>query len=221
MYTYVAMWGVPRAQWAQVEKYYKDAEPTLEKLVADGTLTAWGNSRNWVHDDSGMTHASWVSATSIANIYRAGAAVHEALPLPAAFATAKHMDEFLRATIHGGKPGVSGSGMLWVASYQVRSGQVEEFTRLFEADIKPLFEEQVAAGTVLYFGLNFEAIHTGAPGGVSIAYLMPNAAAIDKFQAALADYEAKHPDTGPALEAVMDIAAHRDYVYEVINFGQK
>ena len=221
VYTYVAMWGVPRAQWTQVEKYYKDAEPALKKLVADGTLVGWGNGRLWVHDDSGYTHASWTTATSFADISRAGAAIHAALPLPAAFNTAKHADEFLRSTIHAGKPGISGSGMLWVANYHVRPGQMEEFTRLFEAEIKPLFDEQLATGTVLFYGLNFQAIHTGAPGGATIAYLMPDAAAIDKFQAALAEYGANHPDTGPALEAVLDLAAHRDYVYEVINFAQK
>jgi hypothetical protein len=221
VYTYVALWGVPRAQSAQVEKYYKDVEPTLKKLMADGTLTGWGTARNWVHDDTGMTHASWVSATSFANIYRAGAVIHEALPLPAAFANAKHVDQLIRSTIYGGKPGASGSGMLWVADYQVRPGQMDDFTKLFESDIKPLFDQQVAAGTVLSYWLNVSAIHTGPPGGASIVYLMPDAAAIDKFQAALAAYGADHPDTGPALEAVMDLAAHRDYVFEVLSFSQK
>lgn len=221
VYTYVALWGVPRAQSAQVEKYYKEAEPTLKKLVADGTLTGWGAARNWVHDDSGMTHASWVSATSFENIHRAGDVIHSALPLPAAFLTAKHADLMLRATLHGEKPGASGSGMLWVANYHVRPGQMEEFTTLFETEIKPLFDEQVAAGSVLGYWLNFQAIHTEAPGVVTIAYLMPDAAAIDKFQAALAAYQTKHPDAGPALEATMEYGAHRDVVYEVLGFAQK
>jgi hypothetical protein len=56
---------------------------------------------------------------------------------------------------------------------------------------------------------------------VDIVYLMPDAAAIDKFQAALAAYQTKHPDTGPAMEATMDYGAHRDFVYEVIDFAQK
>jgi hypothetical protein len=51
--------------------------------------------------------------------------------------------------------------------------------------------------------------------------LLPNAAAIDKFQAALEVYGANHPETGPAMQATMDFTAHRDFVYELINFGQK
>jgi len=221
VYTYVALWGVPRNQWPQIEKFYKDAVPTLNKLVADGTIVGWGNARNWVHDDSGLTHASWFTATSFANIQKALVAVRDALPQPPAFATSKHEDLMLRSTLHGEKPGASGSGMLWVANYRVREGQMDEFTQLFAAQIKPLFDEQLAAGTILGYSLDFQAVHTGQPGDVSIAYLLPNAAAIDKFQTALAAYQTRNPDVGPALEATMDFGVHRDVVYEVMNFGQK
>jgi len=221
VYTYVALWGVPRPLWGDIEKFFKDAQPALDKLIADGTIVAWGNGRSWAHDESGMTHANWVTATSFAKIKHALDAVRDALPQPAAFSTAKHMDEMLRAPIHGEKPGASGAGMLWVADYRLKPDQAEEFTRIFEADIKPLFDEQIAAGTILSYSLNFEAIHTGPASDVSIAYVLPSAAAIDKFQAALEAYGANHPDTGPAMQATMDYTAHRDYVYELINFGQK
>ena len=221
VYTYVALWAVPRPQWADIEKFYKDAEPTLNKLIADGTIVAWGNARNWMHDESGLTHANWVTAPSFEKIKRALDAVRDALPQPRAFSASKHADEMLRSTIHGAKPGASGPGMLWVASYQVKPDQMEAFDQLFENDIKPLFDQQVAAGTILSYWLNFEAVHSGPTNDVSIAYILPNAAAIDKFQAALAAYGENHPETGPAMQATMDFTAHRDYVYELINFAQK
>jgi len=222
VYTYVALWGVPRAQWGQIEKFYKDAVPTLDKLVANGTLTGWGNARVFVHDDTGITHESWITATSFADIVRALDAVRTAVPQPAAaFAGSKHVDELLRATIHGQKPEASGAGLLWVASYEVRPDQMEEIARLFETGIKPLFDEQMAAGTILSYALNYQAVHTGPAGGVSISYLLPDAAAVDKFQAALAAYENLHPEIGPSMEATMEYAAHRDSVYEVLSFGQK
>lgn len=221
VYTYVALWGVPRAQWGDIEKFFKDAQPALNKLIADGTIVGWGNGRNWTHDDSGMTHANWVTATSFEKIKHALDAIRDALPQPAAFSTSKHMDEMLRVPIHSARPGASGTGMLWVASYQVKPDQTEEFERLFENDIKPLFDEELSAGTILSYSLNFEAIHTGPASTVSIAYILPNAAAIDRFQAALDSYGANHPETGPAMQATMDFTAHRDYVYELIHFAQK
>jgi len=221
VYTYVALWGVPRPQWGDIEKFFKDAQPALNKLIADGTIVGWGNGRNWTHDESGLTHANWVSATSFEKIKRALDAIRDALPQPAAFSTSKHLDELVRSTIYGGKPGAHGTGMLWIAHYEVKPDQTDEFTRLFESDIKPLFEEQVREGTILGYWLTFQAIHSGPTGGASIMYLLPDAAAIDKFQAALAAYGEKHPETGPAMQATMDFTAHRDYVYELINFGQK
>jgi len=221
LYTYVALWGVPRPEWGEIEKFYKDAEPTLNKLIADGTIVSWGNGRSWIHDESGLTHENWVTATSFEKIQRALNAVRQALPQPAAFSHSKHLDVMHHATIHGAKPGASGTGMLWVADYQVKPEQMEEFGRIFENDIKPLFDEQIAAGTILSYSLNFEAVHTGPASNVSIAYVLPNAAAIDKFQAALEAYGAGHPETGPAMQATMDFTAHRDYVYELIGFAQK
>jgi len=221
VYTYVAQWAVPRSDWPQIEKFYKDAVPTLNKLVADGIIVGWGNARNWIHQEGGFTHASWITATSFANIQKGLAAVRDGVPQPAAFAASKHADELLRSPLYGQKPGASGSGMLWVAHYRVREGQMDEFTQLFETQIKPLFDEQIAAGTILAYSLDFQAVHSGQPGDLAIAYLMPDAAAIDAFQAALAAYQTKHPEIGPALEATMDYGSHRDTIYEVMNFGQK
>jgi hypothetical protein len=221
VYTYVALWAVPRPDWGDIEKFYKDAQPALNKLVASGTLVGWGNARAWVHDASGFTHANWITATSLADIDRALKAIHDALPQPAAFSKAKHQDEVLRATIHHGKAGASGTGMLWVAQYAVRTDQMDDFTQLFESGVKPMFEEQMAAGTVLAYWLSFHAVHTDAPGGVSIAYLLPDAAAIDRFQAALEAYQAKNPELASAIMNTMEYTAHRDSVYEVLSFGQK
>jgi len=221
VYTYVALWDVPRGDWPDIEKFYKEARPTLDKLVAAGTIVGYGNARTWVHDSSGFTHANWITAVSFADIYSALKSIHDALPQPASFAKSKHMDEVLRSTIHGEKAGASGTGMLWVAQYALRPGQTGEFSQLFDTQIRPLFDEQIAAGTILSYSLSFHAVHTEDPGGATIAYLLPDAAAIDKFQAALAANEAKNPELGSAMLATMEYGSHRDSVYEVLSFGQK
>jgi len=221
VYTYVALWAVPRTDWPDIEKFYKDARPALDKLVAGGTLVGWGNARAWVHDASGFTHANWITATSFADLDRALIAIRAALPQPAAFAKAKHVDEVLRSTIHNGKAGASGTGMLWVAQLTVKPGQTDEFTDLFESGLRPLFEEQMAAGSILAYWLSFQAVHTEDPSGVSIAYIMPNAAAVDKFQGALAAYQAKNPEVSTAMMSTMDYSAHRDSLYELLGFGMK
>ena len=221
VYTYVALWGVPRPDWGDIEKFYKDAQPTLDKLVMAGTLVGYGNARAWVHDANGFTHANWMTATSFADLDAALKAIRGALPSPAAFAKAKHVDEVLRSAIHGGKAGASGTGMLWVAQYRLRAGQMDEFSQLFDSQIRPMFDEQVTAGTILGYWLNFHAVHTEDPIGASLVYLLPDAAAVDKFQAALAANEAKNPELGTAMLATMEYASHRDSVFEVLSFRRK
>ncbi len=221
VYTYVAWWGVPRADWPAVEKYYASTVPLMKKLTDAGTLVGWGQARAMVHDESGMTHVEWFTATGFAGLETTLEALRAAGPLPPAFGNAKHRDEIVRSTLNGGKPGAAGTGMLWVARYELQGEQSGDFSQLFEDEIQPLFQEQVAAGTILSYSLNFQAVHTTSPNLVAIAYVLPDAAAIDKFQAALEDYEVKHPRAGAALEAVMNIAAHRDALFEVLAFSQK
>ena len=221
VYTYVALWEVPRGDWPAAEKYYKDSTPTLNKLVSSGTLVAWGQARAWVHDSTGFTHMEWFTATSFGDIDATMRALRDVAPLPSAFAKGKHADEVLRSTIHAHKPGASGSAMLWIAEYAVKPDQMDDFTQLFDGQIRPLFDDQMGAGSILSYSLNFQAVHTGNPGRIAIAYMLPNAAAIDKFQAALAADETTHPELGPAILATMQYAEHRDSIFEVLAFGQK
>lgn len=221
IYTYVALWSVPRADWNALEKYYASLVPAMKKLSDSGTIEGWGQARSFVHDESGITHLDWISAKGFAGLSKALDAIRASGPMPAALGNADHWDEIMRSTVHGGKPGAGGAAMMWVARYELQSGQSEDFSKLFEDEIRPLFEEQVAAGTVLSYAVSFEAVHTVTPNMVSISYILKDAAAIDKFQAALDGYETKHPRAGAALEEVMNIAAHRDAIFEVLAFGQK
>src|SRR5262249_57942388 len=51
VYTYVAQWAVPRAQWADIVKADEADRPVLDKLVADGTLIGYGAYTNLIHQE--------------------------------------------------------------------------------------------------------------------------------------------------------------------------
>ena len=56
VYTYVAQWAVPRAQWPDMTKADELDRPVLDKLVADGTL--YGLRRLYQPDSpGGRAHA--------------------------------------------------------------------------------------------------------------------------------------------------------------------
>jgi hypothetical protein len=71
VYTYVAEWDVPRAQWGDMTKLDELDKPLLDKLIADGTLIGYGAHTNLIHQEGEPTHGSWLSATSEGNILKA------------------------------------------------------------------------------------------------------------------------------------------------------
>ena len=56
MYSYVAFWNLPRAQWADMEKSNAVDQKILEKAVADGSIVGFGSDLTLVHTPDGMTH---------------------------------------------------------------------------------------------------------------------------------------------------------------------
>ena len=55
VYTYVAEWAVPRAQWnVLVANWEKNSKPILEKMSANGTLVGWGAYSTVIHEPEGV-----------------------------------------------------------------------------------------------------------------------------------------------------------------------
>ena len=50
MYSYIAVWNIPRDQWEARENQAAAARKILERAVADGTIAAYGFDRNPLHD---------------------------------------------------------------------------------------------------------------------------------------------------------------------------
>jgi hypothetical protein len=61
MYTYVSNWIIPRARWAEMDKASAADDKIVEKAIASGTLVAYGEDWNLVHqrdDNIDKVHAS-------------------------------------------------------------------------------------------------------------------------------------------------------------------
>ena len=56
--TYVAEWGVPRAQWGEMAKQNESELPLLDRLMEDGTIVGYGFYESQAHSEDGMTHGS-------------------------------------------------------------------------------------------------------------------------------------------------------------------
>ena len=226
VYTFVSLWDVPRAQWADFTAYRdKNSRPVVERMFKDGTLASWGYFETVVHIENGYTHGGWYSATSIAGIERIRTELVKLPPNPAA-AGARHRDHLFRSLIYRTKGAGPTSGYLSVSATQVQPGKGEEWRELWDKYAKPTLEELLANGTVTHFELEVEDVHTENPGWRYSVEIAPSAEGVDKVNVAfraLGDKRSaeERRAVGAAFREVTVPGAHWDYVARVTNYAQK
>jgi len=213
MYSYVAFWNVPRAQWADMEKNNAVDEKILDKALADGSIVGYGSDLNLVHTVDGMTHDNWWSAMSMAamlnvldKFYKSGTATS-----PVLASATKHSDGIFVSRHYNWRPGSYKNAYTRVGMYKLKAdapqNAVETLSKSF---IVPLLEKLLADGAIVEYEIDTEAIHTETPGTFWIDVIAPTADGLDKLNAALMNASKTTPLNSAAFESMVDSAAHRD-----------
>ncbi|HYN16005.1 MAG TPA: hypothetical protein VES66_09505 [Terriglobales bacterium] len=215
MYSYVGNWSIPRAQWADMEKATAADRKILEKAVSDGTIVAYGNDVNLVHQADGETHDDWWSAMSMAGVlnvldqfYKSGSSVS-----PVLASATKHWDSIYVSRYYNWHSGSWKDAYTHGSSYKLKPDAPDDAVeKLSKNLIVPLMEKLLTAGTIHEYEIDTEAIHTEAPGTFWIFYIAANAEGLDKVNAALRETMKANPLGGPAFASMVDFTAHRDYL---------
>src|SRR6266702_7563307 len=123
MYSYVGNWAIPRAQWAEMDKNTAADEKILSKALASGTIVAYGNDVNLVHQAEGATHDDWWSAMSMAGLinvleqfYQGGTTT-----VPVLASATKHWDNIYVSHYYNWKSGSWKGGYGFVAMYKLKA----------------------------------------------------------------------------------------------------
>lgn len=215
MYTYVALWSLPRSQWADWAKTETADQKTLQDAMAKGTLVGYGDDVNLIHQPDAPTHDDWFQSMSMAGLmnvleqfYASGATSS-----PLQMAATKHWDEMLVSRYYNWKPGNYQNIYSHGSSYKLKPDASDDAVdMLAKTAIVPMMEKMLANGTIVEYEIDEDAIHSAAPGTFYIFYLTPNADGLDKANAALRDTLKANPLIGPAFDAVIDFKDHRDYL---------
>ncbi|MGH9684768.1 MAG: hypothetical protein ACRD4S_14295 [Candidatus Acidiferrales bacterium] len=222
LYTYVAEWSVPRAQWPVMEKSDTSMKAAMDKLVADGTIVGYGSFKTVVHQEGHPTHGSWFQAMSMGNLMKALAAV---MATPEdnnpALAASKHSDFILDSTQYGFQSGTFENSYLRVGTWIVKPGSGETIKEALKNYIVPSLEKLLADGSIRGYQVDEEAIHTEDPGMIDVAILTNGADGLDKYYAALAEAGKKSPLSGIAFDQGVDESGHRDILALVPSFTRK
>jgi hypothetical protein len=213
LYTYVANWNFPRAQWPEVERASVANQKILDKAVADGTIVGYGDEVTLIHQADGTTHDDWWSAMSLAGVLKVLEQFSKAGGSSASVldSATNHFDTVYESRFYNWHPGSWKDGYTYTASYRLKpdapGSAVETMSKNL---IVPLLEKLLADGTLHEYEVDTQAIHTEAPGSFLIVYVAKNAEGLDKVNAALDEALKADPLGGVAFQSMVDLAAHHD-----------
>lgn len=215
LYSYVGSWNIPRAQWAEMEKSDAADAKTLDKAMANGTIVAYGNDVNLVHQPDGYTHDDWWSAMSMAGLlnvldqfYKSGSTTS-----PVNESATKHEDGIFVSRHYNWHSGSWKGLYTHGSSYKLKADAPNDAVEMLSNNlIVPLMEKMLADGAIHEYEIDTEAIHTQAPGTFWVFYIAANAEGIDKVNAALRDSLKASPLAGPGFGSMVDMTPHRDYL---------
>ena len=227
VYTFVSNWQVPRASWAQyADDTEKNSTPTLQRLMADGTIIGWGNFDTLVHTPEGYTNGNWFSATSLAGITGTLEELRKNAARPGLIAATKHEDALIRSVVRRAAPVSGGSGYLRVVGTLVQPGKGGEFVALIRKIITPVAEDQFKKGNLTYYAIDEQYVIAQTPALRWNIYIFPSADAMDKFAAAvnamfagMSPADTKAWQDGLASTTVPD--SRRDDLARVTHYAQK
>jgi len=213
IYTYVAEWAIPRAQWADMEKSEAADIKLMEKGFSSGTIVGYGNDMNLIHEPDGATHDDWWTATSMAGLlnqldqaYKAGTPTS-----PVLSSATKHADFILVSRFYNWHSGSWKDVYTREALYKLKPGAPPDTIDMISKNlVVPLMEKMLADGAIHEYEIDTQAVHTDSPSQFWVIYIAANAAGLDKVNAALLGAMKSNPFGGPAFNAMVDMDAHRD-----------
>jgi hypothetical protein len=215
LYTYVALWSLPRAQWADWAKEQAGDEKTLQDAVAKGTLVGYGDDANLVHQPDSPTHDDWWQSMSLAGLmsvldqfYKSGATT-----TGTQMNATKHWDNIYVSRYYNWKPGTIKDGYGYGSSYKLKPDAPDDtIDTLAKTAIVPLMEKMLSSGVIQQYEIDTEAVHTDSPGTFYLFWTASNADALDKVQASLRDALKANPLIGSAFDSAVDFKNHRDFL---------
>ncbi len=213
MYTYVSLWNIPRAQWAEMAKADAADKATLDQAMSSGAIVGYGNDVNLVHQPDGFTHDEWWSSMSMAGVlnvldqfYKSGSAVSPVLE-----SSTKHADAIFVSRHYNWHSGSWKGLYTHGGSYKLKADAPDDAVDTLSNNlVVPVLEKLLADGTIHEYEIDTEAVHTSAPGTFWIFYIAANADGIDKVNAAVMAAIKANPLGGVAFDSMIDFTAHRD-----------
>jgi len=222
VYIYVSEWAVPRNMWAAWQKNEDAGNDILNKAIADGTITEWGNFAVLNHQEGEPTHGSWFASGSMAGLMKA---LESLRATPGAtdpvLVASKHWDFILQSRNYNGHSGTFKNGYLRVGRWSRKAGSNDPDGKIMKATLVQILEKLQAAGALHQYSIDEENIHSQDPNTFWIAIVANGPEGLDKFAAALEEAGKSDPAGTAGFGSLIEGHGHRDFLARVNTLTHK
>ncbi len=215
MYTYVALWDLPRAQWGEWPKAEAADQKINQDALNSGMLIGFGDDTNLVHQPDQPTHDDWFSSMSMAGLLNTLEQFYKSGLTQSAMqqSATKHWDAIYVSRYYNWHAGSWQGVYSYGSSYKLKpEASSDALDTLAKAAIVPRMEKLLADGVIHEYEIDTEAVHTSSPGTFWVFYIAANADALDKASASLRDALKANQLIAPAFGEMVDFKDHRDYL---------
>ncbi len=208
VYSYIAVWNIPRDQWQARESQAAAARKILDRSISDGTIVAYGFDENPLHDTFWLS----LSKAGLQNVrdqfQKAGISV-----APKQAGAAAPPVSILASRYYNWHTGVWKNAYVHVGIYKMRPEAPKDVVDILSKNyFAPPLEKMLADGSIFEWETDVYADPQDSPGTFLIAYLSATSDGLDKANNAVQKILKSNPPKGPAFDTLVDASASRDVV---------
>jgi hypothetical protein len=208
MYSYIAIWSIPKDQWKARENQAAAAKKILDEAVAKGTIVSYGYDGNPLHDTFWLA-MSKAGLESVRDQFQKIGIT----PVPAKAGAAVPPVSILISRYYDWRTIRCENAYVHVGIYKIKpdapADAVDQLSKNFFA---PVLEKMFADGAIFEWETDTYADPKDSPGTFLIAYLSAKAEDLEKTNKAVQERLKSHLPKGPALDSLIDVKASRDVV---------
>jgi hypothetical protein len=208
MYSYIAVWNIPKDQWKARENQASAAKKILDQAVDKGTIVSYGYDGNPLHDtfwlamskaglDSVHDQFEKIGITAVPA--KAGARTPPASILISRYYN-WHKTRCENAYVHVG---------IYKIKPDAPADAVDQLSKNFFA---PVLERMLADGAIFEWETDTYADPKDSPGTFLIAYLSAKAEDLEKANKAVQERLKSHMPKASALDSLIEVKASSDIV---------
>ncbi len=234
--TYVALFRVEPGNTAAFLAVAKEYTPTMDKLFADGVITAYGVDVDYLHRPNVSNVAFWYTTNNYANLSKAESEVMafqakspETVKKTAALTDLSKHQDLIMKSLESNHAGAGSCGKTPVSLFNldlVKPGKMQSYLGAFRSTQKPILDQLVKDGVVCSYSLDVEDFHSMTPGSTWGIVTIPDLAAMDKLDAAFEAAEAKLAAGDRAARQLqrvdqVDLSKHEDSISTSVIYKSK